>query len=135
MKPTRPQNKGQPTCRYGQFSGGRQALGLGLPQIDGQNQRHGAMRMGAQDADAARLDPAANRIGRIGHQPIALGAQHDPVIGHQHRAIGHHFKGQRRFACPRRAKDQQSAPVMGVPQTAANRGCPAISLLAFVAKS
>lgn len=84
MKPTRPQNKGQPTCRYGQFSGGRQALGLGLPQIDGQNQRHGAMRMGAQDADAARLDPAAKshranrpsadrprRAARPGHRPPA----------------------------------------------------------------
>jgi hypothetical protein len=149
MKPTRPQNKGQPTCRYGQFPRGRQAVGLGLPQIDRQNQRHRAMRMGAQDADAARLDPAANRIGRIGDQiPIALGAQHGPVIGHQRGAKAIISRASvdlpapegPRISSPRpRCAIQDACTIMSFPPSCARKQ-PRIAaarprLLAFVAKS
>lgn len=90
-----PQNKGQGHAQQVKFTMGRQTLGLGAVQIDGKGQIDRAMRRGRQDADAARLDPAADHPGAFGGDSAGPGADPDLVIRDKRRAERHHFKRKR----------------------------------------
>lgn len=107
MNATGTKDKGHGPAQKVKSAVGRQAVGLGAAQIDGQHHLHRAVGRGMQDADAARLDPAPDRIGRVRDDARALAAQDGAVIGHQRRAESHHFKGQRGLSRTRRTQDQQ----------------------------
>lgn len=76
----------------------RQTFFLVLRKIDNQGQRRRRCRLGPQDADTARFDQTADRVGRGQVDPARLRCQAGAIIGDQPRPEREKLQGQRRFA-------------------------------------
>lgn len=119
-----PQHKRQTPAEQIKFVVIGQPLRLGARQIDRQRQRDRPDGLGIQDADAARLDSAADRLGTVGKQPsLFVRAQQHPVIRNQSGTECHHFNGKRRFAHTGGTQDQQSPARPGHARAMQDQAC------------
>ena len=108
-----PEDKGNRTSQYRDFTKGRQTVGFTFSKVHSQHDARVIYGIGAQDADAARLDHAPEPVGRRGIQSPAFTAQFNLIVRNQLCPKGHHFKRQRRLSAARWAEDQKPLALDG----------------------
>lgn len=92
---------------------GRQPLGLGSVEVHHHDDNGRTVRIGAQDANAARLDQPLEGCGRRCDHRLPLARQTGPVVGDKAGAKGHHRQRQRRFATAGPTQNKHTLAIKG----------------------